>query len=147
MSQSSTEDEESQLLLTTALSTRKSTFESHPPITTARIPTFYRSTQIYNSSSYPIKRFYPSSPSTNSFRLRNIAADMQQSQSSPYQSTDYYSSPGPTSMILMRDKWRNKSGCYYSCIQQAMGLQTVVSKHDFTTNVQLCEPSKIVGYK
>lgn len=143
VSPSSKETDTSQPFLTTALSTRVGNFELLPPITTARIPTIFKTTQNF-SSTYPVKRFYPSSTSPNSWRLRQYS-DMQQSQSSPYHSTDFYSSPGPTSMILMRDKWRNKSGCYYSCIQAAKGLQTVVSKYDFSTNVQLCEPAKYVS--
>lgn len=143
VSPSSAENESTKLLLTTALSTRVGSFESQPPITTARIPTIFKSTQNF-SNSYQVKRFYPSSTMPNSWRLRQYS-DMQQSQSSPFHSTDYYSSPGPTSMVLTRDKWRNKSGCYYSCIQYAKGLQTVASKYDYSTNIQLCEPSKIVS--
>jgi hypothetical protein len=144
VSQSSTETETDSMqpYLTTAVSTRVENFDLLPPITTARIPTIYNKTTQNFTSSYPVKRFYPSSTMSNSWRLRHFS-DMQQSQSSPYRSTDFYSSPGP--MIFMRDKWRNKSGCYYSCIQNAKGLQTVVSKHDFSTNIQLCEPSKYVS--
>lgn len=144
VSPSSAEGDSTKLLLTTALSTRVGYSETRPPVTTARIPTIFKSTQNF-SNSFPVKRFYPSSTMPNGWRLRNFS-DLQQSQSSPLQTTDYYSSPGPTSMILMRDKWRNKSGCYYSCIQQARGLQTVVSKYDFSTNIQLCEPLKIVNF-
>lgn len=142
VSPTSSENESSKLILTTALSVNSDFSEAYPSVTTARVPAIFRTTQNF-SSSFPVKRFYPSSTMANSWRLRQYS-DMQQSQSSPYQ--DYYSSPGPTSMIMMRDKWRNKSGCYYSCIQQAKGLQTVVSKFDFSTNVQLCEPSKIVSH-
>lgn len=141
VSESSGEIDSSKYYMTTALSTRVGFYDPQPAITTARIPTIFRSTQNY--SSYPIKRFYSSSTTPNNWRLRHFN-DMQQSQSSPYHSTDYYSSSGPTAMIMMRDKWRNKSGCYFSCIQQARGLQTVVSKYDFSTNIQLCEPSKVV---
>lgn len=130
--------------MTTDLSTRDSYYDQNPPVTTSRVPIIFRTTQSFNNS-YPVKRFHPSSTMPNNWRLRNSYPDMQHSQSSPYRSTDYNSSPGPTSMILMRDKWRNKSGCYYSCIQQAKGLQTVVSKYDFATNIQLCEPTKIVS--
>lgn len=138
----SSTSKETEPFLTTALSTRLGNFESQPQITTARIPTIFKTTQNF-SGSYQVKRFYPSSTMPNSWRLRHFS-DMQQSQSSPYQSTNFYSSPGPTSMVLMRDKWRNKSGCYYSCVQYAKGLQTVVSKFDFSTNIQLCEPAKYV---
>lgn len=141
VSPTSAESESSQYLLTTALSTRVGGYSDQPPITTARIPTIFKTTQNFSNS---YQRFYPSSTMPNSWRLRNYS-DMQQSQSSPFRAMDFYSSPGPTSMILMRDKWRNKSGCYYSCIQQAKGLQTVVSKFDFSTNIQLCESNKIVS--
>lgn len=143
VSPTSTENESSKLILTTALSVNSGYSDGYSSMTTPRVPAIFRTTQNF-SSSFPVKRFYPSSTMANSWRLRHYS-DMQQSQSSPYHSTDYYSSPGPTAMIMMRDKWRNKSGCYYSCIQQAKGLQTVVSKFDFSTNVQLCEPSKIVS--
>lgn len=143
VSPSSTESDSMKLLLTTALSTRIGYPEIQSSVTTARVPTIYKTTQNF-SNSFPVKRYYPSSTMSNSWRLRNYS-DLQQSQSSPLQTTDYYSIPGPTSMILMRDKWRNKSGCYYSCIQQARGLQTVTSKYDYSTNIQLCEPLKIVS--
>lgn len=126
-------------MLTTAPSSRVGYYD--PPVTTARIGLAFKTTQSFNNS-YPIKRFYPSSTMPNSWRIRSYS-DMQQSPS--FHSTDYNSSPGPTSMIVLRDKWKNKSGCYYSCIQQAKGLQTVVSKYDFSTNIQLCEPTKIVS--
>lgn len=145
VSPTTTEVDTSKLLLTTALSTRVGTVDPQPPITTARIPTIFRTTQNF-SSSYPVKRFYPSSTMPNSWRLRHYS-DLQHSPSSPFHSTDFYSSPGPTSMILMRDKWRNKSGCYFSCVQYAKGLQTVVSKYDFSSNIQLCEPTKMVSLK
>lgn len=142
VSPSSTETDSLQPYLTTAF-TRVGNFDPQPPVTTARIPTIFKTNQNF-STSYPVKRFYPSSSMPNSWRLRHFS-DMQQSQSSPYHSTDFYSSPGPTSMILIRDKWRNKSGCYYSCVQYAKGLQTVVSKYDFSTNIQLCEPAQYVS--
>jgi len=146
VSSTSTEETSGKLLLTTALSTSVSTEVtalSNPSSTTARAPTSYRSTQNYSNAS--VKRFYPSSSATmsNSWRLRNFS-DNQQSPSSPFQSTNYYSSPVPTSMVMARDKWKNKSGCYYSCLQQATGLQTVTSKFDLSTNIQLCEPVKVV---
>lgn len=144
VSPTSAENESSRPPLTTALSTNFGYSDVYPSMTTPRVPSFFRTTSQNFSSSFPVKRFYPSSTMPNNWRLRHYS-DMQQSQSSPFHSTDYYSSPGPTAMIMMRDKWRNKSGCYYSCIQQAKGLQTVVSKFDFSTNVQLCEPSKIVS--
>lgn len=138
----SSKETDTQPYLTTALTTKIENFDPYPPVTTARIPAIFKTTQNYTSS-YPVKRFYPSSTMSNSWRLRHFS-DLQQSQSSPYSSTDFYSSPGPTSMIMMRDKWRNKSGCYYSCVQYAKGLQTVVSKYDFSTNIQLCEPARYV---
>lgn len=141
VSPNSAESVSTKLLLTTALSTKIEPSETQSPITTARIPTIFKTTQNF-STSYPLKPFYPSPTVANNWRFRQYS-DLQQSQSSPLQTTDYYSSPVPTSMI-MRDKWKNKSGCYYSCILQAKGLQTVVSKYDFSTNIQLCEPLKIV---
>lgn len=142
VSSSSAESDLIHLPLTTALTTSVRFSTTQPPVTTARIPTIFRSTTNF---SQPARPFYPSPTMPRNWRLRQFS-DMQQSPSSPYHSTDFHSSPGPTSMIMMRDKWRNKSGCYYSCIQQAKGLQTVVSKYDFSSNVQLCEPTAAVGY-
>lgn len=143
VSTTSSEDISTKLLLTTELSTSVSTMEySMPPITTARTPVFFRNAQNY-STSYNIKRLYPTQHSN--WRTRNNFPDLNPQQSQQYQMNDFYSAPVPTSMIMMRDKWRNKSGCYYSCINQAKGLQTVVSKYDFSTNVQLCEPLKVVS--
>jgi hypothetical protein len=148
VSPSSTESDASNWLFTTSLSTESEKLVAHSQVTTSRTPS-YRSAQNY-SSSYTAPRVY-SAPSTSSssspgpWKYRQYP-DLQQSQSSPYyQQTEFYSSPGPTSMIMMRDKWRNKSGCYYGCIQNARGIQTVVSKYDFATNIQLCEPAKIVS--
>ncbi|CAO1420311.1 unnamed protein product [Diamesa serratosioi] len=142
VSSTSSEDIAAKLLLTTELSTSVSTTDyTLPSITTARIPTFFRNAQNY-STNYSIKRLYPTQHST--WRTRNNFPDLNPQQSQQYQINDFYSAPPvPTSMIMMRDKWRNKSGCYYSCINQAKGLQTVVSKYDFSTNVQLCEPLKV----
>lgn len=147
VSSTSTEEGSSKLFLTTALSTSAGVSNSHQlAVSTARTPAIFRSTQNY-SNGFTAKRFHslPPAASTNSWRLRNYS-DMQPAQSSPFHSTDVYTGPGPTSMILMRDKWKNKSGCFYSCIYQAKGLQTVVSKYDFSTNIQLCEPLKIVSF-
>lgn len=145
ISSTSSEDITAKLLSTTELSTSVTTKDyTVPPVTTARIPTFFRNAQNY-STSYNIKRLYPTQHS--SWRTRNNFPDLNPQQSQQYQMNDFYSAPVPvpTSMIMMRDKWRNKSGCYYSCINQAKGLQTVVSKYDFSTNVQLCEPLKVVS--
>ena len=145
VSTTSSEDISTKLLLTTELSTSVSTTDyTVTPVTTARIPVFFRNAQNY-STSYNIKRLYPTQHSN--WRTRNNFPDLNPQQSQQYQMNDFYSAPVPTSMIMMRDKWRNKSGCYYSCINQAKGLQTVVSKYDFSTNVQLCEPLKVVSRK
>ena len=145
VSTTSSEDISVKFLLTTELSTSVSTMDfTKPSVTTSRIPVFFRNAQNY-STSYNIKRFYPTQHSN--WRTRNNFPDLNSQQSQQYQMNDFYSAPVPTSMIMMRDKWRNKSGCYYSCINQAKGLQTVVSKYDFSTNVQLCEPLKVVSKK
>ena len=143
VSPSSAESDSKTMLLTTALSTKVGYLQTQPSITTARIPIVFKTAQNF-SNLFPVKRFYPSSTMPNNWRYRHYS-DLQLSQSSPLQTTDYYSSPVPTQMILMRDKWKNKSGCYYSCIQQAKGLQTVISKYDYSSNIQLCEPLKIVS--
>lgn len=127
---------------TTSFSTATRFSYSEPIITTARSITVAQPSQNI-SNAQPIRRFYPS-PTMPSWRLRQFS-DMQQSQSSPHHQTEFQSSPKPTAMIMLRDKWRNKSGCYYSCIQQAQGLQTVVSKYDFSTSVQLCQPTAAVS--
>lgn len=142
VSPSSTESESSNWLFTTSLSTDSDKLISHSQVTTTRVPPAYRTLQNI-SSPYTSQRLSSSPP--NPWKYRQYP-DLQQSQSSPfYQQTDFFSSPGPTSMIMMRDKWRNKSGCYYGCIQNAKGIQTVISKYDFATNIQLCEPAKIVS--
>lgn len=146
VSPSSTESDASNWLFTTSLSTESEKLVAHSQITTSRTPS-YRSAQQNYSSSYTAPKVYSSSSSSSPspWKYRQYP-DLQQSQSSPfYQQTDFFSSPGPTSMIMMRDKWRNKSGCYYGCIQNAKGIQTVVSKYDFATNIQLCEPAKVVS--
>jgi hypothetical protein len=118
------EEISTKLLLTTALSTKVNSYDNRFSMTT-RVPR-------------PVRN------ETNNWKLRHYQ-DLQHSPSSPYHSTDFYSSPGPTSMIMMRDKWRNKSGCFHSCVQHAKGLQTVVSKFDFTTSIRLCEAANVVS--
>lgn len=40
--------------------------------------------------------------------------------------------------------WEAKSGCHFSCIGKAKGIQIVASKIDIRTNIQLCTPNSIV---
>lgn len=131
-------EESENFSLTTVLSTKLTNYQasSTPPVPITMRPSF-------NSRASNLYKNYSSSYSP-SWRKRH-QMDLQYSPSSPYtHSTDYHTSPGPTSMILMRDKWRNKSGCFYSCIQHSKGLQTVVSKYDFSSSIRLCEPSNVV---
>lgn len=121
--------------ITTVLSTKLINYQA---TTTPPVPTTMRP-QLNSRTSNLYKNYSTSYAPT--WRKR-YQMDLQQSPSSSYpHSTDYNTSPGPTSMILMRDKWRNKSGCFYSCIQHSKGLQTVVSKYDFSSSIRLCEPS------
>jgi hypothetical protein len=133
---SSDEETSTKLLLTTAISIKAHVQEIIIPsttttsTTTARVPALFKTTQNYSDhSSY-----------APHWRKRHFS-DQQYSPSSSYGTTDYFSSPVPTAMIMMRDKWRNKSGCFFSCIQYSKGLQTVVSKYDYTTSIRLCESS------
>lgn len=124
------------MLLTTVTSTKINTPENSQSITsttTARVPSILKPAQNYSDhSSY-----------APNWRDRHNS-DLQYSpSSSSHQTTDYFSSPGPTAMIMMRDRWRNKSGCFFSCVQYSKGLQTVVSKYDYTSNIRLCESSNI----
>ncbi|XP_055536789.1 A disintegrin and metalloproteinase with thrombospondin motifs adt-1 [Wyeomyia smithii] len=41
------------------------------------------------------------------------------------------------------NKWEVKSGCHFSCIGKAKGIQIVASKIDIRTNIQLCTPNAI----
>lgn len=43
------------------------------------------------------------------------------------------------------DKWTIKSGCHFSCMDQAKGLQLVESSIDGVTNIQLCSPDLLVS--
>lgn len=132
------DEEVENFALTTVLSTKLTNYQisSTPPVPTTMRP-------IFNSRTSNLYKNYSSSYSP-SWRKRH-QMDLQYAPSSSYtHSTDYHTSPGPTSMILMRDKWRNKSGCFYSCIQHSKGLQTVMSKYDFSSSIRLCEPSNIV---
>jgi hypothetical protein len=152
---SSNEEEDStKLLLTTVISTKLNNY--HRSVTTTT--TIKSTTAIMPTTLRPFfqtrtSNLYKNNNNTSyapSWRMRH-QMDLQQSPSSPYpltSSTDHHqhSSPIPTSMILMRDRWRIKSGCFYSCIQNSKGLQTVVSKYDFTTSIRLCEPTNIVRY-
>lgn len=135
------------LLLTTAVSTKVNTpvvdqaeiittTTITTSTTTARIPAFIKSAPNNFSDNHNINNFTPN------WRMRHYS-DLQYSPSSPYQTTDYFASPGPTAMIMMRDKWRNKSGCFFSCIQYSKGLQTVVSKYDYSTSIRLCESPNV----
>lgn len=143
----SEEESSTKLLLTTALSTKvnspnlnhhitsTTTTTTTSTSTTTRVPFHFKTTQNYTKTNL----------ANSNWRMRHYS-DLQYSPSSPYSSSsDFYSSPMPTSMIMMRDKWRNKSGCYYSCIQNSKGLQTVVSRYDYTTSIRLCEPSNVVS--
>ncbi|KAL7022303.1 hypothetical protein ACKWTF_012198 [Chironomus riparius] len=122
------------LQLTTVTSTKINTTENRQPITstTARVPSILKSTQNYSEQSIYVPNW----------RVRHNS-DLQYSPSSSHQTSDYFSSTGPTAMIMMRDRWRNKSGCFFSCVQYSKGLQTVVSKYDYTSNIRLCESSNI----
>lgn len=124
------------MLLTTVTSTKINTPENSQSITsttTARVPSILKPAQNYSDHS----NYAPN------WRDRHNS-DLQYSpSSSSHQTTDYFSSPGPTAMIMMRDRWRNKSGCFFSCVQYSKGLQTVVSKYDYTSNIRLCESSNI----
>lgn len=138
---STSEESSTKLLLTTALSTKLERHDfNHPLITstttaaTTKIPSFYKTTQNYSN-------YAPN------WRLRQHYSDQKNSQSSSFYPTDLFASTAPTAMIMMRDKWRNKSGCFYSCIQFSKGLQTVLSKYDYTSSIRLCEPTNIVSYK
>lgn len=48
------------------------------------------------------------------------------------------------SAALPRSKWNIKSGCHFSCMEQAKGLQLVEST-DQTSNIQLCSPDVLVS--
>lgn len=138
-SATSDEEESENFPVTTLLSTKLSNYHAStlPPAITTMRPMFNSRTNANLYKNY-------STSYAPSWRKR-YQMDLQYSPSTAYsQSTDYHTSPGPTSMILMRDKWRNKSGCFYSCIQHSKGLQTVMSKYDFSSSIRLCEPSNIV---
>lgn len=133
---SNEDDETTKLLLTTVISTKLNNYQVSQTI----MPTTMR--PIFQTRT---SNLYRNSNNSTNWRMRH-QMDLQYSPSSPYTlSTDYHSSsPIPTSMILMRDRWRTKSGCFYSCIQESKGLQTVVSKYDFSSSIRLCEPSSVV---
>jgi hypothetical protein len=145
------EELSTKLLLTTSISTKLNRqanlnhfITSTPKAASTTAPTstvssFTTKVPLFKSMNHTTTNLY-----AHNWRMRHYT-DLQYSPSSAYHSTDYYSSPMPTSMIMMRDKWRNKSGCFYSCIQNSKGLQTVVSKFDYTSNIRLCEPSNVVS--
>lgn len=41
-------------------------------------------------------------------------------------------------------KWTSKSGCHFSCMENAKGLQLVESSPELETNIQLCSPDLLV---
>lgn len=141
----SSEDEETstKLLLTTMLSTKLTNYHATQVASASTIiPTTLR--PKFQTRSSNLYKNYNTSYAP-SWRMRH-QIDLQYSPSSPYtQTSDYHTSPIPTSMILMRDRWRTKSGCFYSCIEHSKGLQTVVSKYDFSSSIRLCESSKVVS--
>ena len=121
--------EESTTILSTKLNNSKTSNFPSPTTLRSKISSLYKN---YSTSHAPEWR-------------RKHTTDLQYSPSTSYtRLAEYRSSPIPTSMILMRDKWRSKSGCFYSCVQHSKGLQTVVSKYDFSTSIRLCEPSNVV---
>ncbi|XP_058833011.1 A disintegrin and metalloproteinase with thrombospondin motifs adt-2 isoform X2 [Topomyia yanbarensis] len=44
---------------------------------------------------------------------------------------------------LRSNNWEAKSGCHFSCMEKAKGIQIVASKTDIRTNIQLCAPNTI----
>jgi hypothetical protein len=145
---SSEEEINAKLLLTTALSTKIDAHGFSQPITSRTTLAAFSSTTTTATTTPRMPSFYkPAQNYTPHWRMRNRYTDLQYAPSSPYQTTDYFSSfsPSPTAMIMTRDKWRNKSGCYFSCVQYSKGLQTVVSKYDYSSSIRLCEPTNIVS--
>lgn len=144
----SSEDESStKLLLTTVISTKLNNYHAtHQSLIPTTTTTYIMPTTMRPYFQTRTSNLYKTANST-SWRKRH-QMDLQYSPSSPYtQSSDLHSSAVPTSMIMMRDRWRIKSGCFYSCIQNSKGLQTVMSKYDFTSSIRLCEPSNVVSCK
>lgn len=45
-----------------------------------------------------------------------------------------------------KNQWDVKSGCHFSCMEKAKGIQIVASKMDIRTSIQLCTPNTIVCY-
>ncbi|XP_058461510.1 A disintegrin and metalloproteinase with thrombospondin motifs 18 isoform X2 [Malaya genurostris] len=41
------------------------------------------------------------------------------------------------------NKWEARSGCHFSCMEKAQGIQIVSSKTNIRTNIQLCSPNTI----
>lgn len=62
---------------------------------------------------------------------------------SQHQINDYFQ----ISSSLLRNKWNTKSGCHYSCIDSAKGLQLVSNKYDLSSNIQLCNALTAVSPK
>lgn len=44
----------------------------------------------------------------------------------------------------LKKTWIVKSGCHFSCVDKAKGIQIVLSKEDGSKNIQLCSPKLMV---
>lgn len=52
---------------------------------------------------------------------------------------------GPEHAAKLESMWTVKSGCHFSCMDQAKGIQIISSTIDNTNNIQLCSPQIMVG--
>ncbi|XP_059620243.1 A disintegrin and metalloproteinase with thrombospondin motifs adt-2 [Phlebotomus argentipes] len=68
----------------------------------------------------------------NNWRLRNSEKQLMTANHHP--SLMYQNS------ALRNDLWQIKSGCYFSCMDMAKGIQIVASTLSAVTNIQLCSP-------
>lgn len=68
-----------------------------------------------------------------------IYDDWRHRTSSRPQYAEYKAAP------IMKKKWDIKSGCHFSCMEHAKGLQLVESPIEHDTNIQLCSPDLLVS--
>lgn len=68
-------------------------------------------------------------------------------QALPFQSLASTLDVPPKALKTKKLSWIAKSGCHFSCMENAKGLQLVEASRDSTSkNIQLCSPDLVVSH-
>ncbi|XP_055379928.1 uncharacterized protein LOC129611040 [Condylostylus longicornis] len=99
----------------------------------------------YKANSYNYENKYRNPHETSSALSKNNI-NKKSDTSTSYSRWKYESDqpvqepPARIRLQIMENEWMVKSGCHFSCMDRAKGVQVVQSKTNHTNNIQLCSP-------